>query len=86
MFDRFSLVFWGLKQLSVYLNSSECFPDLLEIPDYLEKIEYVGRIENNQGFISYKYQDSEWHYASISIWPWKIFKKCVLILLSTGPT
>ena len=34
------------------------FPDLLEIPSYLEKSKYVGWIKKNQAFISYKYRNS----------------------------
>ena len=34
----------GLRQPSVYLKMDECFLDLLEIPTYLEKIEYVRQI------------------------------------------
>ena len=37
---------------------SECFPGFLEFPSYLEKIQYVRGIKNNQAFISCKYQNS----------------------------
>ena len=36
------------RQPSVLLKPGECFPDLLEFRSYLEKIEYVGQIQNNQ--------------------------------------
>ena len=54
------------------------FLDLPETPSYLEKIEYVGRIEDNQTFISYKYQSLILNEVAQNQ-PGKIFKKYVLI-------
>ena len=48
--DKFTL------RAQAKLKLGEDFLDLPETPSYLEKIEYVGRIEDNQAFISYKYQ------------------------------
>ena len=43
--DRITCVFIkGWRQPSVWLKSGGCFPDLIEIPSYIEKIEYLRRI------------------------------------------
>ena len=55
----------GLRQPSVQLkySISKYLPDLLEILSYIENIEYVRQIQNNQTYISYKYQThSQWHF------------------------
>ena len=52
------IAIFRVRQPSVLLKSGECFPDLLEFPSYLEKIEYVRRILDNQAFVLYKYQNS----------------------------
>ena len=36
--------YYGLRQPSIHLKSDECFPDLPEIPSYLETNEYVRQI------------------------------------------
>ena len=47
--DKFTL------RAQTKLKLGKFFLDLPEIPSYLEKHEYVGRIYDNQAFISYKY-------------------------------
>ena len=65
----------------MFVRAKTTFPDLLEIPSYLERIGYVRGIYNNQAFISYKYQNSVYGIAQIlagenlhKIFPYLTFK------------